>query len=176
MGTKVDMYTFFWQKPEFMCSLSSFVVSLSHEKNEMFFFLIRSIRNYTCLHDFTTSKLKLQTGEAKRPHFFTTKKKSSRNGRSTYFPVFIIFCKYVNFEFNRWNGWYSTSQAFKKMRCRGRQSGNKYGTTTEKCGQLQKHFSSTYTSAVLYIIINRSIVPGQNEKQYLRCKAQKYYI
>ena len=41
-----------------------FVVSVSYEKNDMFFFLIRSIRNYTCLHEF-----KEVTGEGKRPHF-----------------------------------------------------------------------------------------------------------
>ena len=49
---------------------------VSYEKNEMFSFLIRSIRNYTCLHEF---KNEVTNRRGKKTPFLNLKKKSIRN-------------------------------------------------------------------------------------------------
>ena len=67
------------RQTQFMCGLSSFVVSVSYEKNyilQSIFFLIRSIRNNTCLHEF---KNEVTNRRGKKTPFFNLKKKSIRN-------------------------------------------------------------------------------------------------
>ena len=47
------------------------LVSLSYEQNEMFLFLRRSVRNYTCLHDF---KNEVTNRRGKKTPFLSLKK------------------------------------------------------------------------------------------------------
>ena len=60
--------------------VSSFVVSVSYEKKYMFLFLIRSIRNYTCLHEFR-NEVTNRRGQ-KTPFLNLMKKNFIRNGQN----------------------------------------------------------------------------------------------
>ena len=63
------------------------IYHIIRKKKKVFFFLIRSIRNYTCLHEFQNE---VTNRRGKKTPFFNLKKKSIRNGLKAKFLVLLL--------------------------------------------------------------------------------------